>query len=194
MPPLLWKINNNARFYPFRYHSRNYLRMIIFPQHVRCMGVVRLLAFMVCIALCVTAFYHIINREIVSLHKAEKLYAEGRYRQAAKLLNDWQDTGNPSIYKTLGQCYLKLGHYQKAMTFHERFVIAGSPGTGDIRHLIGLYKRNHQWDRALLIYEAQLQIHPRNRGLQIAYARTLADAGRIESAISTYKTILGDAL
>ncbi|MDY6903481.1 MAG: tetratricopeptide repeat protein [Thermodesulfobacteriota bacterium] len=157
-------------------------------------GSVWLIIYMVFITLGVTAVYHLANREAVTLSRAEKLYKTGRYQQAARLLNSWRESGDPLIYKWLGQCYLELGQYGKAMHYQERYVIAGSPEPGDIRHLIGLYKRNHQWDRALQIYMQQLQAYPENRALQIEYARTLADAGRIEAAISIYKTILGESL
>ncbi len=141
-----------------------------------------------------SAVYQLTNREAILLHKADTFYQSHHYRKAARLYETLRTIENPLILKRLGQCYFVLGKSQKALQAHERFVMTDAPTIADIRHLVGLYKRNRQWEKALAIYRQQLQTYPENRPLRFEYAQTLADAGKVQQAIVVYQAILGEKL
>ena len=54
--------------------------------------------------------------------RIRELYDRGEYEQARKLLLDmYRLTPMPTLLFALGQCELKLGHYQQAIDYYERF-------------------------------------------------------------------------
>jgi len=80
----------------------------------------------------------------------------------------------------LASAYLEQGETEKAIAIYEELVKADpEPNPRQLYMLISAYRMNRQLDKALTLAKPQYEKNPKDMAIALAYARTLADTGKV---------------
>ena len=133
--------------------------------------------------------------------------ALGRFDDATKMFRDAlkatsspdgkytdQDKNNRWLFfDRLANVYREQGNIDAAVAVYKEMAALG--GDYEVRGIDGAieaYRDGHNWAAALKASEEAARAHPKNRDLQLTYARQLADSGKVDEALKLASAQLTD--
>jgi len=131
--------------------------------------------------------------------RGQKLYEQGSYKKALDVFLTFIKE-NPNLYKArvnIGNCYVKLGEYDKAMQEfktvleklkQEKEDLKGDETAASIYSSLGeLYMDKNDYEKAKEHFEKSIEIDPKDPALAYNVAEILFNSNNIDEAIKYYK-------
>jgi tetratricopeptide (TPR) repeat protein len=114
--------------------------------------------------------------------EAVKVFARllEKTRKSTGSYSDGEKANRLVFQQHLASAYLEQGETEKAIAIYEELVKADpEPNPRQLYMLISAYRMNRQLDKALGLAKPQYEKNPKDTAIALAYARTLADTGKV---------------
>jgi len=149
---------------------------------------VKLLLYIVCVAIIVSLLFRLLEAPWVAFRKGETAFAHGNlaaaaqfYQQAAEKLDD------PRIFNRLAWCWLRTGDLKDAENLLDRMLEKHSGQIGTIELLAGAYQQSQEPQKAIPLFTRYLaQGGKLDSSGKLQLARVYRQAGLYDQAAPYY--------
>jgi len=131
---------------------------------------------------------------------AREAYAKGNYGEAIKICEDFlmQNQDAPKrrtrrIYSVLGDTYVALGNYDKALLTYSEALELLPKDIGLNLSLADLYYKTELYDKAIEFYNKTLQLEENNEGALLGLGRTFLKIGFLSKSRQYFKKYLEES-
>jgi len=151
--------------------------------------------FILSISIVTSVVYHVLNRDNISLQKAQQYASNGRYSEAVSLYEKLVANGVHSevVYEGVLICQNALKKPEKARGALQNLIFQSKDAEPTrLRYLAATALGMGEQDIAAQQYRKVLLARPDDRSARLGLARALARSGLYEEAVKEYRHLLGE--